>query len=97
MKKYQVIFIDYSDEDVPYTDQYFDSYAEADIWVEGYETYNYGEVWNSALQDYREEKVYEYYNPQDKQVYMGYRIEEVSLDVNEDFIRMQKLAGLIKE
>jgi len=97
MEKYQVIFISYSDEEVPYTEQYFNSDREADRWVEGYETYKYEEVWNSAEQDYNEEKVYYYYNPQDKQEYSSYRIEEIPSELNEEFYKMQKLAGLITE
>jgi hypothetical protein len=97
MEKYQVIFISYSDEEVPYTEQYFNSDEEADIWVEGYETYKYEEVWNSTEQDYNEEKVYYYYNPQDKQEYSSYRIEEIPSELNEDVLKMQKLAGLITE
>jgi len=75
--KYQVVFISYSDEEVPYTEQYFDSYEEASAWVDGYEAYEYEEVWNSASQDYEYEKVFNYYNPQDKQVYSGYDIKQV--------------------
>ena len=75
--KYQVVFISYSDEEVPYTEQYFDSYEKASAWVDGYETYEYEEVWNSASQDYEQEKVFNYYNPQDKQVYSGYDIKQV--------------------
>jgi hypothetical protein len=97
MKKYQVIFISYSDEEVPYTEQYFNSDGEADRWVEEYETYKYEEVWNSAEQDYNEEKVYYYYNPQDKQEYSSYRIEKIPSELNEEFYKMQKLAGLITE
>ena len=97
MEKYQVIFISYSDEEVPYTEQYFNSDGEADRWVEGYETYKYEEVWNSAKQDYNEEKVYYYYNPQDKQEYSSYRIEEIPSELNEEFLYMQKLAGLLTE
>jgi hypothetical protein len=97
MEKYQVIFISYSDEEVPYTEQYFNSDGEADRWVEEYETYKYEEVWNSAEQDYNEEKIYYYYNPQDKQEYSSYRIEEIPSELNEEFYKMQKLAGLITE
>lgn len=32
--KYQVIFHDYSGEDIPYTDEFFNSEMEAEKWVQ---------------------------------------------------------------
>lgn len=97
MKKYKVIFLSYSDEEIPYTEQYFDSYEKASAWVYGYESYEYEEVWNSASQEYEQQKIFNYYNPQDKQIYTDFEIKEIPSKLNETFLRMQKLAGLINE
>jgi len=83
MKKYKVIFYDGYDE-VPYTEQYFDSEIEAENWLNDQKSYS---------DDYFE---VDYYNPQDKQKYIGYKINPIN-ELNEEFIRMQKLAGLITE
>lgn len=83
MEKFQVIF--YGDgEEAPYTEQYFSSEGKAEDWVNDNKSYS---------EDYFE---ITYYNPQDKQNYDGYKIIQVN-ELNEEFISMQKIAGLLTE
>ena len=84
MKKYQVIFVDNYNKAIPYS-EYFESEGEAEDWVKDQKSYS---------NDYFE---VDYYNPENKQKYAGYRIEKISPELNEEFYRMQKLAGLITE
>jgi hypothetical protein len=93
MKKYQVIFYDSYDE-VPYTEQYFNSKIEAEKWVEDNEWDKQVEFWGDNGPEYKTQ--YYYHNPQDQQNYTGYEIKLIS-ELNEEFLRMQKLAGLITE
>lgn len=96
MEKYQVIFSDDYGDDTPYTEQYFDSKEEAIKWAVGFE-YDEQEIrYNSQTGGDEFYTKYSFYNPQDKQIYQGYTIELVN-ELNEEFIRMQKLAGLITE
>jgi hypothetical protein len=95
MEKYQVVF--YGDgEDVPYTEQYFDSKSDAEKWAMEME-YDYQDI---AIDDNGNDywkTFYRYYNPEDNENYDGYTVEPVSQNLSEEFYRMQKLAGLITE
>lgn len=95
MQKFQVIF--YNDyEEIPYTEQYFDSKIEAEKWAETNEWDTREEFWGDNGPEYK--TVYYYHNPQDKQNYTGYTVEPIADDIlNEEFLHMQKLAGLITE
>ena len=93
MEKYQVIFYGY-DEEVPYTEQYFNSKIEAEKWAEEKEWNDQVEFWGDDGPEYKTE--FYYHNPQDKQNYTGYEVRLVN-ELNEEFLRMQKLAGLITE
>lgn len=95
MEKYQVIFYDDYDE-VPYTEQYFDSKIEAEKWAEELEFDEQDIRYNSQTGDDEYYTKYSYHNPQDKQNYAGYEVKLVN-ELNEEFLRMQKLAGLITE
>jgi hypothetical protein len=93
MEKYQIIF--YNDyEDIPYMEQYFDSKIEAEKWVEKQEWNEQVEFWGDNGPEYKTK--YYYHNPEDKQNYDGYEVTPVNT-LNEEFLRMQKLAGLITE
>jgi hypothetical protein len=94
MEKYQVIFYDES-EDVPYTEQYFDSKIEAEKWAEEQEFEEEDIKYNPETMDDEFYTGYSYHNPEDKQNYKGYDVKLVN-ELNEEFIRMQKLAGIIK-
>jgi hypothetical protein len=97
MEKYQVIFYD-DYEEVPYTEQYFDSKIEAEKWAEEMEFDEQDIRYNSQTGDDEYYTKYSYHNPQDKQNYSGYTVEPIIDDpLNEEFLRMQKLAGLITE
>jgi hypothetical protein len=84
MEKYQVIFVDYYNRETLYN-EYFESERKAEDWVNDLKSYS---------DDYFEVN---YYNPEDKLKYSGYRIEEIPSELNEEFYKMQKLAGLITE
>jgi len=92
MEKYQVIFYD-DVEDVPYTEQYFDSKIEAEKWAEEQEFDIQDIKYNPETMGDEFYTVYYYHNPQDKQNYEGYEVKLVN-ELSEEFIRMQKLAGL---
>jgi hypothetical protein len=74
-EKYQVIFHDYSGDDVPYTEKFFNSEMEAENFVQEYESDEEVEVYKDG--DYRYETRYRYYNPEDQESYFGYHIEKV--------------------
>jgi len=95
MEKYQVVF--YGDgEDVPYTEQYFDSKSDAEKWAMEME-YDYQDIAiDNNGNDYWK-TFYRYYNPEDNENYDGYTVEPVSQNLSEEFYRMQKLAGLLTE
>jgi predicted AlkP superfamily phosphohydrolase/phosphomutase len=61
--KYRVNFRDYYGNDIPYTEDYFTSEAEAEDWVNDHKSYS---------DDYDEVT---YYNPQDQNKYEYYTIE----------------------
>lgn len=71
-EKYQVIFHDYSGQDEPYTEQFFDSESDAEDFVISNE-------WEENVQDW--EGNYStrtrYYNPQENDSAFGYHIEKV--------------------
>ena len=73
--KYQLIFHDYGGNNVPYTEQYFDSkydaidFAQVNAWQEEVETYEDGE--------YKYEDIERFYNPQSKKSEYGFHVEEV--------------------
>lgn len=93
MEKFQVIF--YGDgEDIPYTEQHFNSKTEAEKWAEDKEWDEQVEFWGDNGPEYKTQ--YYYHNPENKQNYTGYEVKLVN-ELNEEFIRMQKLAGLITE
>ena len=66
-EKYQVVFHDYDGDDVPYTEQLFNSEGDAERWVTDQKSYsdNYDDV--------------DYYNPEDRESYFGYHIEKVGV------------------
>ena len=74
-EKYQLVFHDYSGEDVPYTEKLFDTEMEADKFAQEYESDEEVEVYKDG--DYRYETICRYYNPEDKESYFGYHIEKV--------------------
>ena len=97
MEKYQVIFYD-DYEEIPYTEQYFNSKIEAEKWAEEMEFDEQDIRYNPETGDDEYYTKYSYHNPQDKQNYSGYTVEPVTGNtLNEEFLRMQKLAGLITE
>jgi hypothetical protein len=98
MEKYQVVFFDdYGDDDIPYTEQYFNSKIEAEKWAEEQEFEEQDIRYNSETMDDEYYTRYSYHNPQDKQNYPGYNVELVKInELHEDYIRMQKIAGIIK-
>jgi len=71
-EKYQLIFHDYGGNNVPYTEQYFDSFYDAQDFAEV-------NAWQDEQQDYdgKWETVERYYNPQENESEYGYHIEEV--------------------
>jgi hypothetical protein len=96
MKKFQVIF--YGDgENIPYTEEYFNSKIEAEKWAEGQEWSESDTRYNS--EGHEEFYIrYQFHNPEDKSNYSNYEIEPIEIkDLNEEFLHMQKLAGLITE
>ena len=76
-EKYQVVFHDYSGDDVPYTERFFDTEMEAENFVQDYESDEEVEVYKDG--DYRYETRYRYYNPEDKESYFGYHVEKVGV------------------
>ena len=85
MKKYQLIFHD--DYITTPVMQLFTSEFEAENWANDQKSYS---------DDY--DDVY-YYNPEDgESIYTSFTIEPIEVEnLNEEFLRMQKLAGLITE
>jgi hypothetical protein len=85
MKKYQLIFHD--DYVTTPVMQLFTSEFEAENWANDQKSYS---------DDY--DDVY-YYNPEDgESIYTSFTIEPIEVEnLNEEFLRMQKLAGLITE
>jgi len=73
-EKYQVVFHDYSGQDEPYTEQFFDSESDAEDFVIAHE-------WEEDVQDW--EGNYStrtrYYNPQQNESEFGYHIEKVAV------------------
>lgn len=71
-EKYQVVFHDYSGQDEPYTEQFFDSESDAEDFVIANE-------WEENVQDW--EGNYStrtrYYNPQENDSAFGYHIEKI--------------------
>jgi hypothetical protein len=59
--KYQIVFIDYYNNEIPYTERYFTSEREAENWVNDQKSYS---------DDYFE---VDYYNPETQEKYLGYR------------------------
>jgi hypothetical protein len=92
MNKYKVIFYDYANEESP-IEQLFDSkidamdFAESGMWEEDYEYIgNDGEDYFATRN--------RYFNKDYNESFFSYSIEEVPSELNEQFIRMQKLAGI---
>jgi hypothetical protein len=85
MKKYQLIFHD--DYITTPVMQLFTSEFEAENWANDQKSYS---------DDY--DDVY-YYNPEDgESIYTSFTIEPIEVEnLNEEFLRMQKFAGLITE
>jgi hypothetical protein len=85
MKKFQVTFHD--DYVTTPINQLFNSEGEAENWANNQKGYS---------DDY--DDVY-YYNPEDgENIYTSFTIEPIEIkDLNEEFLHMQKLAGLITE
>jgi hypothetical protein len=96
MEKYQVIFWDINYDEYP-VKQLFNSEQEAEKWVENKEWeedyYAYNEEKGGDYLEYRTR----YFNPEDKENYYGYEIKQIPSELNEEFYKMQKLAGLITE
>jgi hypothetical protein len=71
-EKYQVVFHDYSGQDEPYTEQFFDSESDAEDFVIANE-------WEEDVQDYdgNYSRRTRYYNPQQNESEFGYHIEKV--------------------
>jgi hypothetical protein len=76
-EKYQVVFHDYSGDDILYTGKLFNTEMEAENFVQDYESDEEVEVYKDG--DYRYETRYRYYNPEDKESYFGYHIEKVTV------------------
>jgi hypothetical protein len=74
-EKYQVIFHDYSGEDIPYTDEFFNSEMEAEKWAQSQEWDEQVEYFDGD--DYKFKTQYRYYNPQENDSAFGYHIEKV--------------------
>jgi pyruvate/2-oxoacid:ferredoxin oxidoreductase beta subunit len=85
MEKYQVIF--HTDYITTPTKQLFNSEREAENWVNDNKSYS---------DDY--DDVY-YYNPEDEEdIYTSFEVRPIEINkLNEEFLYMQKLAGLITE
>lgn len=85
MEKYQVIF--HTDYVTTPTKQLFDSEREAENWVNDNKGYS---------DDY--DGIY-YYNPEDgEDIYTSFEIRPIEINkLSEEFLYMQKLAGLITE
>jgi phosphatidate phosphatase PAH1 len=85
MKKYQVIF--HTDYVTTPTKQLFNSEREAENWVNDNKSYS---------DDYND--IY-YYNPEDEEdIYTSFEVRPIEINkLNEEFLHMQKLAGLITE
>jgi hypothetical protein len=66
-EKYQVVFHDYSGEDVPYTQEFFDSEGDAERWAQ--DNKNYSEDYDEIT----------YYNPEYGEYFDGYHIEKVAV------------------
>ena len=76
MSKYQVIFHDYDGDDVPYTQEYFNSEYEAECWTQEYE-YEYQDIIIDRDGNDNWATMTRYYNPEDKETYFGYHIEKI--------------------
>jgi hypothetical protein len=74
-EKYQVVFHDYSGDDVPYTEKFFDSESDAIRWAES-QSRDYDEQYYDG-NDYTYRTVEIYYNPQENEDEYGYHIEKV--------------------
>jgi len=74
-EKYQVVFHDYSGQDEPYTEQFFDSEIEAEKWAQSQEWDEQVEYFDGD--DYRFKTQYRYYNPQENNSAFGYHVEKV--------------------
>jgi tRNA U34 5-methylaminomethyl-2-thiouridine-forming methyltransferase MnmC len=85
MKKYQVIF--HTEYVTTPTKQLFNSEQEAENWVNDNKSYS---------DDY--DDIY-YYNPEDEEdIYTSFEVRPIEVNkLNEEFYKMQKLAGLITE
>ena len=85
MEKYQVIF--HTDYVTTPTKQLFNSEREAENWVNDNKSYS---------DDYND--IY-YYNPEDEEdIYTSFEVRPIEINkLNEEFLHMQKLAGLITE
>lgn len=71
-EKYQVVFHDYSGDDVPYTEKFFDSESDAEDFVIANE-WDYDD-WDWEGNYIRKTR---YYNPQENDSAFGYHIEKV--------------------
>lgn len=96
MKKFQVIFLEYDDDKVPYTKEYFDSKADAEKWADTHEFSYWDETWHSAKQDYVYQEIFRYHNPEDSQVYYGYEIKEINMNESIN-TKVSELRQIIKE
>jgi uncharacterized protein YnzC (UPF0291/DUF896 family) len=85
MKKYQVIF--HTDYVTTPTDKLFNSENEAENWVNDNKSYS---------DDYND--IY-YFNPEDgEDIYTSFEVRPIEVNkLNEEYYKMQKLAGLITE
>jgi hypothetical protein len=94
MKQYKVIFYDFAGEESP-IDQLFGSkidaidFAESGMWEEEYEYIGNDGGDRLATRD-------RYYNKDYNESFFSYYIEEIPSELNEEFLRMQKLAGIKK-
>jgi len=73
-QKYQVVFHDYGGEDIPYTEQFFNSESDAEDFVIANE-------WEEDVQDYdgNYSRRIRYYDPQENESHFGYHIEKVAV------------------
>jgi len=71
-EKYQVVFHDYSGQDEPYTEQFFDSESDA-------EDFAIANEWEEDVQDWEGNYSIRtrYYNPQENDSAFGYHVEKV--------------------
>jgi len=80
--QYQVIFQDDYSE-VPYTKKNFSSEEEADEWVSSMHQSYEDEVYDPTIGDYTFQTIHKYYNPEDKEMYDGYEIRNISQTLEE--------------